>query len=76
MPRSWARPAPNRIRWTAWTLPPWSVLPRTLLDDQVRRLPLPGIQLERRLGYILHTERTHSNAAQAFMGLLDEVERE
>ena len=53
----------------------WSVLPRTLLDDQVRRLPLPGIQLERRLGYILHTERTHSNAAQAFMGLLDEVER-
>jgi DNA-binding transcriptional LysR family regulator len=53
----------------------WSVLPRTLLDDQVRRLPLPGIQLERRLGYILHTERTHSNAAQAFMGLLDEVEQ-
>lgn len=53
----------------------WSVLPRTLLDDQVRRLPLPGIQLERRLGYILHTERTHSNAAEAFMGLLDEVER-
>ncbi len=42
----------------------WSVLPRTLLDDQVRRLPLPGIQLERRLGYILHTERTHSNAAE------------
>ncbi|MBU3057351.1 MULTISPECIES: LysR family transcriptional regulator [Pseudomonas] len=50
----------------------WSVLPRTMLDDQVARLPLPGIQLSRRLGYILHTERTLSNAAKAFMALLDE----
>ncbi len=45
----------------------WSVLPRTMLDDQVVRLPLPGIQLQRRLGYILHRERTLSNAARAFM---------
>lgn len=50
----------------------WSVLPRTMLDEQVMRLPLPGIQLQRRLGYILHTERTLSNAAKAFMRLLDE----
>lgn len=50
----------------------WSVLPRTMLDDQVERLPLPGIQLQRRLGYILHKERTLSNAAKAFMRLLDE----
>ncbi|MGH8352211.1 MAG: LysR family transcriptional regulator [Pseudomonas sp.] len=50
----------------------WSVLPRTMLDDQVARLPLPGIQLSRQLGYILHTERTLSNAAKAFMRLLDE----
>lgn len=49
----------------------WSVLPRTMLDEQVARLPLPGIQLSRQLGYILHTERTLSNAARAFMGLLD-----
>ncbi|WP_439888984.1 LysR family transcriptional regulator [Pseudomonas sp. MBLB4123] len=49
----------------------WSVLPRTMLDEQVSRLPLPGIQLSRQLGYILHTERTLSNAARAFMGLLD-----
>ena len=49
----------------------WSVLPRTMLDDQVARLPLPGIQLSRQLGYILHTERTLSNAARAFMALLD-----
>jgi DNA-binding transcriptional LysR family regulator len=50
----------------------WSVLPRTMLDDQVVRLPLPGIQLRRQLGYIVHTERTLSNAARVFMQLLDE----
>lgn len=49
----------------------WSVLPRTMLDEQVARIPLPGMQLTRQLGYILHTERTLSNAARAFMGLLD-----
>ena len=42
-----------------------------MLDDQVARLPIPGIQLTRQLGYILHTERTLSNAARAFMDLLD-----
>jgi len=49
----------------------WSVLPRTMLDEQVTPIPLPGIQLRRQLGYIVHTERTLSNAARAFMALLD-----
>ncbi|WP_263144261.1 LysR family transcriptional regulator [Pseudomonas sp. RIT-PI-AD] len=49
----------------------WSVLPRTMLDEQVARLPLPAVQLRRQLGYILHTDRTLSNAARAFMELLD-----
>ncbi|MCQ4264385.1 LysR family transcriptional regulator [Stutzerimonas stutzeri] len=49
----------------------WSVLPRSMLDEQVVSLPLPDIQLTRQLGYILHTERTLSNAAKAFMALLD-----
>lgn len=49
----------------------WSVLPLTMLDRQVVRLPLPGIHLSRQLGYIVHTERTLSNAAKAFMLLLD-----
>ena len=49
----------------------WSVLPRTMLDEQVVRLPLAGIQLQRRLGYIRHSERTLSNAAKAFMALLE-----
>ena len=50
----------------------WSVLPRTMLDEQVTPIPLPGVQLRRHLGYIVHTERTLSNAARAFMALLDE----
>nr|WP_221189799.1 LysR family transcriptional regulator [Azomonas macrocytogenes] len=49
----------------------WSILPRTMLDEQVVRLQLSGPQLKRQLGYILHTERTLSNAARAFMALLD-----
>jgi DNA-binding transcriptional LysR family regulator len=49
----------------------WSVLPRTMLDEQVTPIPLPGVQLRRQLGYIVHTERTLSNAARAFMALLD-----
>ena len=49
----------------------WSVLPRTMLDEQVASIALPGIQLTRQLGYIVHTERTLSNAAHAFMTLLD-----
>lgn len=51
----------------------WSVLPRTLLDNQIVRLPLQGIQLSRQLGYICHTERTLSNAAKAFMELLNQA---
>lgn len=50
----------------------WSILPRTMLDDQVVRLPLPEVQLQRRLGYILHTGRTLSNAARAFITLLEQ----
>ena len=49
----------------------WTVLPRRMLAEQVASLPLPGVQLTRQLGYILHRERTLSNAARAFMALLD-----
>ncbi len=50
----------------------WSVLPRSLLDEQLRRLALPGLpQISRQLGYIHHGERSLSNAARAFMQLLD-----
>lgn len=48
----------------------WSLLPRTMLDASLTRLPVSNIQLTRELGYIFHQERTLSNAAQAFMKVL------
>lgn len=48
----------------------WSVLPRTMLDHDLCELQLPGVRLVRDLGYILHPERTLSNAARAFINLL------
>ncbi len=51
----------------------WSVLPRTMLDDELVELGMPDIQLSRDLGYIVHKERTLSNAANAFMTLLSEL---
>jgi DNA-binding transcriptional LysR family regulator len=49
----------------------WSVLPRTMLDDQVVSLVLKDADIDRQLGYIVHMERTLSNAAKAFMRLLE-----
>jgi len=49
----------------------WSVLPQTMLDDTLRVLPVEGIQMSRQLGYIYHREHTLSNAARAFIRLLD-----
>ena len=49
----------------------WSVLPHTLLDAQTVVLRVPGVQLRRQLGYVTHAGRTLSNAARAFMALLD-----
>lgn len=48
----------------------WSVLPRTMLDNELHALNLSGVQLSRELGYIIHPERTLSNAAHAFIAQL------
>ena len=48
----------------------WSVLPQTMLDAQVRVLPVAGVKLSRQLGCTVHGGRTLSRAAQAFIGLL------
>ena len=53
----------------------WSVLPHTLLDAQTKVLRVPGVQLRRQLGHVTHAGRTLSNAARAFMALLDEAAR-
>ncbi|MEH6497940.1 MAG: LysR family transcriptional regulator [Pseudoalteromonas distincta] len=49
----------------------WSVLPRTMLDQQVTVLRLPGVALQRQLGVIWHSGRTLSNAARALIEELD-----
>lgn len=48
----------------------WTVLPQTMVDAQVRVLPVAGLKLSRQLGITTHGGRTLSRAAQAFIGLL------
>ncbi|PCD00274.1 LysR family transcriptional regulator [Halopseudomonas pelagia] len=49
----------------------WSVLPRTMLDTQVKALQVPDVTLQRQLGVIWHSGRTLSNAGQALVRQLD-----
>lgn len=51
----------------------WSVLPETLIDDEVRVLPIEHRPIERPLGYLVHKSRTLSNAAGSMLAMLDEV---
>ena len=51
-----------------------SVLTHSMRDDSVVRLPITDASLSRDLGYIVHTERTLSNAAQAFMQMLNQTD--
>jgi DNA-binding transcriptional LysR family regulator len=48
----------------------WSVLPETLVRD-LHVMPFEQVSIERELGYIHHTKRSLSNAAVAFLGLLN-----
>ena len=48
----------------------WSVLPETLVRG-LHVMPFEAIIIERELGYIHHTKRSLSNAAVAFLGLMD-----
>ncbi|WP_018953197.1 LysR family transcriptional regulator [Thioalkalivibrio sulfidiphilus] len=48
----------------------WSLLPETLLDASIQALPLPGLRPVRRLGSVVHHERTLSNAAGAMLAML------
>jgi DNA-binding transcriptional LysR family regulator len=49
----------------------WSVLPATMLDQQLTAVQPRGVKLTRSLGYIYHRNRTLSNAAKSFIELLD-----
>ncbi|WP_151670818.1 LysR family transcriptional regulator [Nitrincola schmidtii] len=48
----------------------WSLLPESLINDQLMRLHLEAAPIHRPLGYIYHRERTLSNAAQQMVKLL------
>lgn len=48
----------------------WSVLPRTMLDDNIRSLTVEGVSLTRTLGIATHQKRHLSNAAHAFCEVL------
>ena len=48
----------------------WSVLPETMMDRQLHRLPVRRLRLRRSLGIVRHRGRTLSNAARAMMELL------
>ncbi len=50
----------------------WSVLPRSMLDEELVELNITATSLSRDLGYILHPERTLSNAARAFIQTLNQ----
>ncbi|OHV12926.1 LysR family transcriptional regulator [Kushneria phosphatilytica] len=49
----------------------WSVLPETMIDDELHRLPIHHRPIERPLGYLFHRGRTLSNAASSMLRLLD-----
>lgn len=49
----------------------WSVLPESLIDDEVQVLPIDHRPIERPLGYLVHKSRTLSNAARSMLDMLD-----
>lgn len=50
----------------------WSVLPQTLLDNELQTLQLPQLKLERQLGVVWHAGRTLSNAARSMLECLQQ----
>ena len=48
----------------------WSVLPRSMLNKELKTLKIDGIKLERKLGIVWHSGHTLSNAAKAMSAML------
>lgn len=48
----------------------WSVLPRTMVDEQVKPLVVTNGEISRQLGCIWHSGRTLSNAGRAMVDML------
>lgn len=54
----------------------WGVLPGTLIDDSLVKLPLEHEPLRRQLGAVYHGGRSQSNAARQFIAHLDAIARQ
>lgn len=50
----------------------WGVLPSTMIDKETPVITIPGVSFSRELGYIHHHNRSLSNAARAFIDLLEQ----
>ena len=51
----------------------WSVLPETLVRE-LHVMPFEQVSIARELGYIHHMKRSQSNAAVAFLGMMDAID--
>jgi len=49
----------------------WSVLPQTMIQDNVTELEVTNLKLQRELGYVFHQNRSLTNAAKAFIDILE-----
>ena len=58
------------IKMLVWVGIGWSLLPNTMLDKHISKLPVEELSLQRSLGVVYHRERTLSNAARALIGEL------
>ena len=55
----------------------WSILPETMLSDELVTLNVKGIKLSRQLGFVFHPRHTLSNAAKAIIETLrDQINRQ
>lgn len=50
----------------------WSVLPASMITAALREIPTDTAPMGRMLGCVCHPDRTRSNAAQAFLDVLEE----
>jgi DNA-binding transcriptional LysR family regulator len=49
----------------------WSILPASMVDKDLHRIKLEGINLHRSLGYVTHRGRSLSSATRAMISILD-----
>ena len=51
----------------------WSVLPRSMINNELKTLNIQGIKLERKLGIVWHSGHTLTNAANAMSNTLRHI---